>query len=338
MLQAAGLPQLLLDHGLVTPADVVDRGLRIVERSRSHSLLLVTVGDTGGFVVKQSDPARVDESARLEQEAALYAHAAARPELRAVLPACHVTRPGLLILELVAARTLHEHHHDAGLCAPEISGAFGRALGAAHRALAMDPPAGFGAALPWILSVFEPGGADFAWEAPAVRDTLAGLPDPAGMRAALARARAQWRPRHVIHSDVKWDNVLLLDDPARATVKIIDWELAVVGDPAWDLAGALQEYVVFAITTGTLPVARHAGAIAELWEGYESATGLPAGRRARLVERSARLAGARLLQTACEVAVQSPGAASVHALAEHALELLTAPESLMDAASHVVVR
>ena len=47
-----------------------------------------------------------------------------------------------------------------------------------------------------------------------------------------------WRAETFIHNDVKWDNFLVY---ARAgsrrltQMKIIDWELANFGDPAWDV-------------------------------------------------------------------------------------------------------
>ncbi len=57
----------------------------------------------------------------------------------------------------------------------------------------------------------------------------------AEMQAATAEFRAlrsRWRPRCVIHGDLKADNVLLRD----GDVRFVDWELSRRGDPLWDAA------------------------------------------------------------------------------------------------------
>jgi len=61
----------------------------------------------------------------------------------------------------------------------------------------------------------------------------------------LAAVRAAWSPACLIHGDIKWDNFVLpigSEDPAA--LKIIDWELADFGDPAWDLACVLAGYLL----------------------------------------------------------------------------------------------
>lgn len=55
------------------------------------------------------------------------------------------------------------------------------------------------------------------------------------VNVALRRLRDDWRPSAVVHGDVKSDNVLLQDGQAY----LIDWELAGVGDPAWDCGAFL---------------------------------------------------------------------------------------------------
>lgn len=322
-LSPAELPRHLLAHGLLTSRDVVERGVLVTERSRSHSVLVVAVGDGDGLVVKQAAPEHGGDPARLCREADLYAAAATRPGLRAVIPRCPHASPGRLVLEYTPGETLLEHHHRPGPCDPAVSRALGAALGSAHRALADDPPNGFAGPLPWVLDALEAGGdASFAWEDARIAAALQAVPEPVRVHEALAEARARWRVEHVIHGDLKWDNVLLAD-PVAPTVRIIDWELATVGDPAWDLAGALQEYSALGVARGEDPVG-HGDAVAALWAGYLDAAGPAVADVAGLVARSERFAGARLLQTACEVARQhGAGAPAVPALVGLASDLLT---------------
>jgi thiamine kinase-like enzyme len=51
---------------------------------------------------------------------------------------------------------------------------------------------------------------------------------------------AQWETYSLIHGDVKWINFIVTED--GKDVKLIDWEIADLGDPLWDVAGALQSY------------------------------------------------------------------------------------------------
>ena len=344
---AAAVVRRLLDDGILRPQEVVREGIRAVPASRSHSMILVKIGPTRGFAIKQADSARGADPVRLDREAAVYRLVATRPALGAVLPACHVAegQDGLLVLELVEpGETLFEHHHRTGECLPAVAGSLGAALGTAHRELADDAPPGLGGSLPWVLRVMEPGGADFIWDAPATRSVLATLPWPERLRSGLAHGRTRWRPDGVIHGDVKWDNCLLTRAESGSVVKLIDWELMDTGDPAWDVAGALQEYVAFAALTG--PGASGTGepglrsalqrvqpALVSLWLSYRAATELGSAHTSDFAERSALLTGARLLQTSLEYAVQlGPQAPVVAALLEIALSLLEDPAPLVAAA------
>lgn len=59
----------------------------------------------------------------------------------------------------------------------------------------------------------------------------------------LAENQPADRPHTLVHNDFRFDNVVL--DPADPTrpVGLLDWELATVGDPLMDLAGALGYWV-----------------------------------------------------------------------------------------------
>ena len=53
-----------------------------------------------------------------------------------------------------------------------------------------------------------------------------------------------WTASSIVHGDLKFDNVLLSERrnlPPKPY--IIDWEMVQLGDPAWDVAGILQDVV-----------------------------------------------------------------------------------------------
>lgn len=55
------------------------------------------------------------------------------------------------------------------------------------------------------------------------------------LRVVTAAAREHWQPSAWVHGDVSPMNVIIAPD---GLARLIDWEGAGVGDPAWDLAGA----------------------------------------------------------------------------------------------------
>ena len=130
--------------------------------------------------------------------------------------------PGRSLAELVDAADVET-----------LSDAFssiGRALAELHRIPA--PAAAPTLRLPWPLLADLPGHMQSArfHEVPTrVIETARALPD------ITSTVRAEWSPTHWTHGDVSLTNAILAPD---GVVRLIDWEGAGVGDPAWDLAGA----------------------------------------------------------------------------------------------------
>ena len=64
---------------------------------------------------------------------------------------------------------------------------------------------------------------------------------------ALAAVRAEWLLTTLIHGDIKWMNVLVHREDERENLKLIDWEIADIGDPLWDVAGVFQGFIASAL-------------------------------------------------------------------------------------------
>ena len=153
-----------------------------------------------------------------------------------------------------------------------------------------------------------------------LRAVLEAVPEPVRLADALARARASWRASCLVHGDLKWDNCLLAGEPHAPRVAVVDWEGAATGDPAWDLAGIVQQYLGHAELQGLevggarpLAALRLAGAselgaaLAAFMDAYAGAAGAD---RATLAARSVAFAGARLVQTSLEHAGSGDHAAA----------------------------
>ena len=125
----------------------------------------------------------------------------------------------------------------------------------------------------------------------------------------------------MIHGDVKFDNVLVkasheADASESVRTWIVDWETVQRGDPAWDLAGALQDFLVVWVLSMPLsgvltsseriaqaarPLADLRPLIAGLWDEYRRTARLELDDADRFLDRAVRYSAARLIQTVYEL-------------------------------------
>jgi aminoglycoside phosphotransferase (APT) family kinase protein len=215
----------------------------------------------------------------------------------------------------------------------------GRALARLHAGLAQvraSEEFDFSDQTPWVLrlrNLLPVVTADQSWgQAELVRIVQ-------GERATMAtleQLERTWPKRRLIHGDMKWQNCLLPAEPLPATsaCAFIDWEMAALGDPLWDLAGMAQSYLGDwmndfsdemsapsgeAVQRAAAAFPRHRAALHELWSGYASID------RTASRSRLAALLAARLLQTLYEDLAGEPDMA-----AEHTIVLQLACNALAD--------
>ena len=333
----------LLERGLLTPASVVDGQLTVVPTARRNNNFSVVCGGGPAYFVKSLVPGAAQAVETLRQEAALYA--VARSEeglapLRAFLPELHFYDPqrSILVVEHIAgAKTIGELHSQLGRGEEWIAELAGRALAAIHRAgaetLPRIDPTQFRRQTPWALSLHQIT-PSFGQPGVQLQTLLLTYPE---YSAALDDMRAGWRVNTVIHGDMKFDNCLIVERDGTPLLKIVDWELSDLGEDLWDVAGILQNYLFWsALSTQSsaagwtvgVPFESLLPSIRAFWSAYSSALALsPADASSRL-ERSARYAAARLLQTVMEMLVVSPVMSGhVAMLLQTSLNILRDPAS-----------
>ena len=105
----------------------------------------------------------------------------------------------------------------------------------------------------------------------------------------------------MIHGDVKFDNILVSDDG----MLLVDWELAGLGAPVWDLAGVVDGLLIPSCVSGRVEtvdvalVGRLAGPALTAHRGVAGAGLSPS------LEELAAAVVARLAQTATQLAAMS---------------------------------
>ena len=364
------LPELttyLLDRRHVHPEAVLDGDLTIVDASRRNHNVLVSAEPAVGLFIKQgrSDPVQPEAgwtgNGSLAHEAAVYSLLGSLPRQRhsggisAALPRCHGfdAERDLLILEsLPDASDLSSYHFRTRRFPATVGIRLGTALADLHeRAFhpARRNPADFPGRMPWALGIDRPGTAFYREMSNAGVELVRILQSSPQVRAALAALRTGWRQDAFVHHDVKWDNCLVLaagTSRRRTRVALVDWEFADLGDACWDTGSMFGAYLgcwlaSIPVTGSELParyldladhpLARMRQAMRAFWTAYAGARRWDAATAEAALIRSARYAGARLLQTAYE---RAQGAARVSTtvvcLAQLAENVLVRPEEAVE--------
>jgi aminoglycoside phosphotransferase (APT) family kinase protein len=322
VLTAASLSYYLLERGLVSSSSLVDGDFRVRDLSRRNRVFRVERGPHPGYIVKQVKDWKQGES--LEREALFYSRMRTDLKdspLRRFLPQCYSydAENQVLVLELAAGQALERR--DPASLSMEHAQALGDSLRSWHQEaseLAADLR-GLRTYDPWILSFHRQSEDHFRDLSAANAELLRLVKRDEAFGLALDALRQQWQAQTLIHGDMKWPNCLVSAAPATQAPRFIDWELAGWGDPLWDAAGILQEYL--ALWSGwEKPVEEIAPAMGAFWESYEAG-------ESKDRQRAVGYAAARLIQTAFEqLQRQESMTAPAIRILQAALNILTAPD------------
>jgi len=319
----------LAERGLLKFESVVNGDFMIRDQTSRNRNLKVIRKKSPGFFIKQIIQRTPEYMESMEREAACYRLAKQHPAFRSLhslLPEFHYFDPAnyILILELLPnSESLWGFHQRAGKFPLEMGKLQGEKLGVYHGRIKLngnkEELKPFPRRIPWILSVHEThatyqsqlGGGNSQ-----LIDILRQYPE---FPAALAAIKADWKYTALIHGDIKWENMMIFrkDEESPLELKIIDWEIADIGDECWDVGGVLQAYLSFWIFSLPLtegPTAATSAfdtegikpAMAAFWTSYAAARNLDPNTSRQMLVRCMSCAAARIIQTAYESSLMAP--------------------------------
>jgi len=209
----------------------------------------------------------------------------------------------------------------------DIAARLGSALGTYHSNLAREAesPAWskpeyqnlFPKMTPWILQFHGTSGDGFRQLSAANTELRAVLNRYEDFPRHLTQLREEWRIDTLTHGDMKFENCVLCrpEGSTEPQLKVIDWEIADLGDGCWDVGAVFQGFLnlwVFSMPAtldtppaeleqrAQYPLQNMLPAIKAFWRAYAERMDLEKDAERALLRRCVRHAAARMLQTVFE--------------------------------------
>jgi len=347
----------LLRHKLISLESIVQGDLAVVDSSRRNHNFKVINGNGPSYLLKQGvDPGRIATVAREGTVYQLLFSDAGNDGVHRYLPHFYGydAEEHILILEFLRnAQDLRGYYVRRGpfFTAPAV--ALGNALGILHHTRQIggkrvEDIQGLAHKLPSVLSLHHPNLSIFRDISNANLQIIHMIQQFPEFCELLDSLRREWRTQTLIHFDIRWDNCLVSAHSAtrrKIELKLVDWELAGVGDPCWDVGSVFNDYLScwllsIPITGETPPdrfpeLARYPlhkmqPALRSFWRSYVRRMELDTAASEEWLLRAVKYAAARLVQTAFEhmqMAVQRTS--DVVCLLQISLNMLRRPQEAM---------
>jgi hypothetical protein len=325
-LTSANLLPYLVHRGALTTAELSRGEATVFPSGGRNRNFRVRFGD-GGLFVKQFRHDAPHAATLMLRESAVYAVAHTTPDLaslREIMPRFvdadrnRLTLVLSLLDDAVNLNEFHAHENDfpswIGELAADVLAAYHGISGG--MLIALVPESMRANQRPWAFAIGRSAATMFNGLTAGSSAIVAAINGDPDFSAALDRLDREWRRTTLINGDVKWDNFLLTGSDDHRRLTIADWELADVGDPAWDVGSFLEGYLRYWI--GTIPVAALLDGAQEIdgravsgggprafWERYTQLTSSSGSDAGTFLDECVRCTAARLVQTAFELSHDS---------------------------------
>jgi len=321
-LTAYNLPHYLLSKGLIDARAVVEGDFRIAEVGRRNRNFKVLRSGSPGLFVKQIKTTEAQAITTIQREAAFYRTVHVDPKfmaIRGLIPEFvdHDARRHSLTLRLADnAESMQERHTREAKYGQDTAQVLGRALGRVHvhgSAIMSDPATRslFACQVPWPLTFDQSGYQMLDGLGPIGPALAAGIRQFPSLQPLLSALRSEWKFDSLIHNDMKWDNCLLkIQQEGEPELTIVDWELADLGDGAWDVGTIFKEYIMAVLLNANMRETTAAQnypappvitleslqpSIRAFWQAYAVARGLAGYEEQTTLLRAVRLTAGRMI-------------------------------------------
>ena len=350
ILTTRNLLQYLLAKDLVSKESVVHRDITLIDISgRNRNFKVIRTHNTSYFV-KQIQNWDTQTIAMLQCEALCYWLSRNDPDFASLAPLMpefysYDLERQILVTGLVTnGEDLLEYFRGLGGISVDVASELGTVLGTYHREagdrLKNSPNSSiFPRQVPWILSPERRNSHPFKELSKATSQLIDSVESCAPLCAALTHLRDDWRTSTLMHGDMRLQNFIVCpgESPAKFILKIVDWELADIGDPCWDIGNIIQAFLsarIISLPVFETPLSLEtlltnyslngwADAIISFWESYATALQVEPKELKELFERCIAYGAAGMILSAYEYTQLSPQ------LSKNALHLLEVSSDIL---------
>lgn len=330
----------LVDKGYMPATQLVDGEFRVdVFDSRNRNFIVNRDFDNAYFIkhVKVLD---YEKTTTLRTEATCYWLAYNDENyaaLKQYLPTYHDFDYNNHILVLGYEKqkvNLHDFYYRQGHLHPAIPKRLSRILASYHKEVSANLSAGESGKLfkkekPWVFSLGSPEKyARMLGERKAESQVLQLVSENKRFKELIAAQEDLWQFTCLMHNDLKFTNFLIndrYDGDNELDISIIDWELAGLGDPCWDVAAVFQSFLGFWIgyelnknMPGDFSLGNIQPSIREFWHDYSAAMEYSPEEEKTQLTKSIIFCGLKLIHTCFET---TPGAESLQPYGAKLLQL-----------------
>ncbi len=353
-LTAYNLSNYLISRGLLDAQSIVDGDYTVSEHGRRNRNFKVHRRKQPGIFVKQVKVLDPLSTATVKREAGFYRAVHGDPKfsaLREMIPEFldYESRRHAVALRLAdGAESLAEKQGREGIYREDTAHLLGHALGTIHLhgpAMHADPATRglFTSQLPWPITLDQTGYSFLTNIGPIGPALAAEIQKIPTLQPKLSALRAEWRYDCLIHGDMKFDNCLIRTGPDGVpNLTIVDWELADIGEAAWDLGSIYKdllmavlmssEYRESAVRNNTsapplVTLESVQPAALAFWNGYHAGRRMPPQYHSAFLDKVVRFTAARMVLAVLEYLFNSN---EMNQLGHHTLQtavwLLEAPQ------------
>jgi len=346
MLSQHELVPYLLSRDLIAPQSVVDGNVAVLDSSRRNRNYKIISPD-GCYLVKHAvGSSRIQT---LSREAAIYQQIFSGNHMDGIaeyLPkfCAYDSERHILVLELIQnAENLREQHQRLRRASSQAAKYAAVTMAALHGA-ALTPHEWTAASRTSVLSLHQP---DLAWyrdASGAALHLVEIIQKHESLTDHLDQLYHEWHASCLIHGDIRAENFLIPVPLAQSKrrVKLVDFEFAGTGDPAWDTGCIFAEYLGFwlfstpvmaanqvhrFIHLAECPLQNIQPSLRSFWAQYARCMALDGSESEQFVLRAVRFSALRLIVSAFEMSVHlSSLNAYVLCLVQVAMNILAQPE------------
>jgi hypothetical protein len=308
----------LLRRGHLTQEELVERGATVHDATRRNANFLVERRSGGGLLLKQALEASAGRTvaweARIYQ--AFHCLPVSHPLRQDIVPFLEYDADeGVLCLRCIRnARSLAVCHHE-GRFPTWPATRIGRALATLHSLeLGSLPLSDLSDFLPrrppHAFFLHRPNHTFYSNASYATLKVVKFMQSFPEFGTLIDALREEWRPQNLVHCDVKGDNILVCEPRARLAW-LIDWEMAALGDAAWDVGSMFADYLgvwlssipitakdapAYYLSLARFPLTRLQPSIRAFWKSYQVARRLTGQAAMAFLLSATRYGAVRLIQ------------------------------------------